>query len=214
MTKYEVRKQISKEFDCARGSFYAELMDNPTDKLFYKLIRNNQSSASKVAHSMLMTGLELKDRRSQCGTFASYNEDLAAPNNHPNFSQECLNSATLQKAVIEEITRLKPDELILIDEEDVFQAITSLNSGKAADELELTAEHLKYSDRVALPIIIEIFKEILRTKKVPEQFKSGIINPIHKMVKIPGILKIIGVSHFIHSWQTPGVCDPEMTAPA
>ena len=145
-------------------------MDNRTDKLFYKLIRNNQSSAAKVAHSMLMNGTELKDTRSQCGAFASYYEDLAAPKNHPNFSQEYLDSATLQEAVIEEITRLKPDELIPIDEEEIFLAIKSLNSGKAADELELTAEHLKYSDRVALPIIVEIFNEILRTKKVPEQF--------------------------------------------
>ena len=165
-------------------TFYAELMDNPTDKLFYKLIQNNQSSAAKVAHSMLMNGTELKDSRSQCGSFTSYYEDLAAPKNHPNFSQEYLDSATLQEAAIEEITRLKPDELIPIDEE-VFLAIKSLNSGKAADELELTAEHLKYSDRVALPIIVEIFNEILRTKKVPEQFESGIINPIHKKGKDP-----------------------------
>ena len=39
---------------------------------------------------------------------------------------------------------------------------------------------------MALPIIVEIFNEILRTKKVPEQFKSGIINPIHKNGKDPG----------------------------
>ena len=100
VTKYGVRIQIRREFACARDSFYAELMDNPTDKLFYKLIRNNQSSAAKMAHSMLMNGTELKDRRSQCGAFASYYEDMAAPKNHPNFSQEYLDSATLQKAVI------------------------------------------------------------------------------------------------------------------
>ena len=86
--------------------------------------------------------------------------------------------------------------MILIDEEKVFQAIKSLNSGKTTAELELTTEHLKYSYRVALPTIVEIFNEILRTKRVPEQFKSGFINPIHKRVKIPGILKIIGVSQF------------------
>ena len=214
VANFEVRKQIRREFACARDSFYAELMDNPTDKLFYKLIRNNQSSAAKVAHSMLMNGTELKDTRSQCGAFASYYEDLAAPKNHPNFSQEYLDSATLQEAVIEEITRLKPDELIPIDEEEVFLAIKSLNSGKAADELELTAEHLKYSDRVTLPIIVEIFNEILRTKKVPEQFKSGIINPIHKRGKDPRHLKIIGYHNSIHPRETPGVCDSEKTAPA
>ena len=38
---------------------------------------------------------------------------------------------------------------------------------------------------MALPIIVEIFNEILRTKIVPEQFKSGIIKPIHKKGKDP-----------------------------
>ena len=43
VAKYEVRKQIRREFACARDSFYAELMDNPSDKLFYKLIRRNKT---------------------------------------------------------------------------------------------------------------------------------------------------------------------------
>ena len=185
VAKYEVRKQIRREFACARDSFYAELMDNPSDKLFYKLIRRNQSCASKLSTSMLLNGKELNDCQNQCGAFAAYFEDLAAPKAHPNFSQEYLDSAIVQESLIDEITKLNPDELILVSGEEVFTAIKSLNSGKASDEMELSAEHLKYSDKVVIPLIVEIFNDILTTKTVPKEFKSGIIYPIHKKGKNP-----------------------------
>lgn len=160
-------------------------MDNPSDKLFYKLIRRNQSSSSKLPSSLLLNGSELRDSQSQCGAFASYFEDLATPKAHQKFSQEYLDSAKFQERVIEEITEKNPDELVPFSENEVLIAIKSLNSGKAADESELTAEHLKYSDKVLLPLIVEIFNDILTKKKVPEVFKSGIINPIHKKGKDP-----------------------------
>ena len=185
VAKYEVRKQIRREFACARDSFYAELMDNPSDKLFYKLIRRNQSGASKLSSSMLLNGKELNDCQNQCGAFAAYFEDLAAPKAHPNFSQEYLDSAIVQESLIDEITKLNPDELILVSGDEVFTAIKSLNSGKASDEMELSAEHFKYSDEVLIPLTVEIFNDILTTKTVPKEFKSGIINPIHKKGKDP-----------------------------
>ena len=186
VAKYEVRKQIRREFACARDSFYAELMDNSPDKLFYKLIRRNQSCTSKLPPIMLLNGKELNDCQNQCGAFAAYFEDLAAPKAHPNFSQEYLDSAIVQESLIDEITKLNPDELILVSEDEVFTTIKSLNSGKASDEMELSAEHLKYSDKVVIPLIVEIFNDILTTKTVPKEFKSGIINQIHKKGKDPG----------------------------
>ena len=56
VAKYDVRKQIRREFACTRDAFYAELMDNPSDKLFYKLIRKNQSTSSKVPTSLFVNG--------------------------------------------------------------------------------------------------------------------------------------------------------------
>ena len=104
---------------------------------------------------------------------------------HPNFSQEYLDSAIVQESLIDEITKLNPDELILVGEDEVLTAVKSLNSGKASDEMELSAEHLKYSDEVVVPLIVEICNDILTTKTVPKEFKSGIINPIHKKGKDP-----------------------------
>ena len=140
-------------------------MNNPSGKLFFKLIWRNQSSSSKLPSSLLLNRSELTDSQSQCGAFASYFEDLEVPKDHPNFIQEYLNSAKLQEKLIDGITEQNPDELVPISGNEVFIAIKSLNSGKAADETELTAEHLKYSDKVVLPVIVEIFNDISPTKK-------------------------------------------------
>ena len=49
----------------------------------------------------------------------------------------------------------------------------------------LTAEYLKYSGTVLLAAIAAVFNEILRTKVIPDAFKSGIITPVHKKGKDP-----------------------------
>ena len=183
VAKYDMQKQIRREFACTRAAFYAELTDNPSDKLFYKLIRKNQSTSSKVPTSLSVNNAELTDGQKQCGAFAAYFEELATPKVHPNFYQEYLDTI-FQETITEEITNQYPDELVLFDEDEVLKAITSHNSAKAADEM-LTAEHLKYSDRVALPMIVQILNDILTPKKVPDSFKSGISNPIHKKGKYP-----------------------------
>ena len=82
-----------------------------------------------------MNSVELTDGQSQCGAFVAYFEDLAAPKAHHKFDQEYLDAAVFQVSVT--------DELVLIDENEMLNAIKYLNSGKAADELELTAEHPK-----------------------------------------------------------------------
>ena len=74
VARYETRKKIRREFACARYSFNAELIDNPSDKLFYKPIRRNQSGSSKLPLSQLLNRTGLADTQSLCGAFASYFE--------------------------------------------------------------------------------------------------------------------------------------------
>ena len=81
---------------------------------------------------------------------------------------------------MEEFAIIKPDSLPVISENEVLKAIKSLNSGKSADEMGLTAEHLKYSGTVLLAAIAAVFNEILRTKAIPDAFKSGIPQFIKK----------------------------------
>ena len=86
---------------------------------------------------------------------------------------------------MEELANISPDSLPVISESEVLKVIKSLNSGNSADEMGLTAEHLKYSGTVLLAAIATVFNEILRTKVIPDVFKSGIITPVHKKGKDP-----------------------------
>ena len=67
---------------------------------------------------------------------------------------------------MEELASIKPDSLPVISESEVPKAIKSLNSGKSADEMGLTAEHLKYSGTALLAAIAAVFNEVLRTKAI------------------------------------------------
>ncbi|MEW8545343.1 MAG: reverse transcriptase family protein, partial [Candidatus Thiodiazotropha sp.] len=183
--KYNVRRQIRREFASARDAFYTELMENPSSKHFYRLIRRNQSTTNRLPVTLNVCGDEIGEVGQQCEAFAAYFEDLAVPKTHPEFDQEYLDLTLHQLDLIQELTLLEPDSLPIIDEADIQQAIKSLNNGKAPDEMGLSAEHLKYSGSVLLPVIADIFNGILRTKSIPEAFKSGIITPVHKKGKDP-----------------------------
>ena len=185
VAKYAVRKQIRREFASAREAFYSELMENPSSKHFYRLIRRNQSDVGKSSVSLKVDDEDVTDPAHQCRAFGAYFEDLAAQKSHPDFDQDYLDLTLRQVDLMEELANTNPDSLPVIFESEVLKAIKSLNSGKSADEMGLTAEHLKYSGTVLLAAIATIFNEIFRTKIIPDSFKSGIITPVHKKGKDP-----------------------------
>ena len=66
--------------------------------------------------------------------------------------------------------------------------MSQLNSKKSADEQGLTAQHLKYSGKVLIEEITDIFNSIIAEGKVPQMIKSGILTPVLKKSKDPTLL--------------------------
>jgi hypothetical protein len=54
-----------------------------------------------------------------------------------------------------------------------------LHSGKAADELGLTAEHVKNSPSIVITFLTICFNTILKDKQILDIFKTGIVTPVH-----------------------------------
>ncbi|MES9879262.1 MAG: reverse transcriptase domain-containing protein [Sedimenticola sp.] len=183
--KYSVRKQIRREFATARDEFYNDILNNPTDKHFYTLIRRSQSITTRRTPSILVGGEDITDGTIQRNAFAAFYEDLSVPKDHPNFDEEFLTTTQLQLDLIQQINEhiMKDEPLVPFAEEEVGRAIRSLNSGKSQDESNLTAEHLKFAGPIVLPCIVTIFNMILETKTIPDVFKSGVLTPIHKKGK-------------------------------
>jgi hypothetical protein len=58
-----------------------------------------------------------------------------------------------------------------------------MNSGKAADEYGITAEHVKFAGSKIYTLYQDIFNQIFQEGKVAQSFKTGVITPILKKSK-------------------------------
>ena len=120
--------------------------------------------------------------------FARYYEDLAVPKDkgYETASLELRNVRhTLMEDICEEEAKTHTQ---VITSEMIQNAVESLNTGKAADEHGLKAEHFKNSPH-AIYIFLEMcFKRILNDSITPDTFKTGILTPVLKKAKNPMIM--------------------------
>lgn len=188
--KYNVRKQIRREFASARDEFYNEILTNPSNKHFYTLIRRSQSVTTRRTSCLLLQGEDVTDSETQRRAFASYYEDLAVPKDHPNYDEDFLELTQIQLDLIQQINDhvMVEETTAPFTEDEISIAINSLNLGKSSDESNLMAEHLKYAGASILPYLATVFDSILETKCVPAIFKSGVLTPIHKKGKDPKLV--------------------------
>ncbi|MES9903995.1 MAG: reverse transcriptase family protein, partial [Sedimenticola sp.] len=179
---------IRKEFACSKEEFLNEIMENPTNKHFYRLIRRSQTSSQNVLPCLVINGEETTDLPSQRNAFARYFEDLAVPKQDDRFDSPYLDLSQTQVKLINAINELQQCAPVHITEDDVNKAINTLNTGKSPDETALKSEHLKYAGKTITPTICAIFNKIISEGEVPAVFKTGVITPIHKKGKDPSSL--------------------------
>ena len=149
---------------------------------FYRLInRNSKGSRSTVA--LVEKGKRLTDPQEQCRGFASYYEDLAIPKDSSSFDDDYKSRVSADLHLIRQVAGDSSEAVPLIEADEVERAIKKLHRKKAADEYGLVSEHLKTAGSSVFDPLALIFSEILQMKHIPEQFKSGILHPIHKKGK-------------------------------
>ena len=71
----------------------------------------------------------------------------------------------------------------------IQKAVESLNTGKAADEHGLKAEHFKNSPHSVYIFLEMCFKRILDDKITPYIFKTGILTPVSLCMDFMRILR-------------------------
>jgi hypothetical protein len=124
----------------------------------------------------------------QTKCFARYYEDLAVPKDK-GYDTASLELRNLHHTLMEDICDEEPKtHTQVITSEMIQKAVESLNTGKAADEHGLKAEHFKNSPH-AISIFLEMcFKRILNDNITPDIFKTGILTPVLKKAKNPMIM--------------------------
>ncbi|MCG8048963.1 MAG: reverse transcriptase family protein [Candidatus Thiodiazotropha endolucinida] len=116
----------------------------------------------------------------QC--FARYFEDLAIPKDQK-YDNVFLELCNMRVSETESGYSGDLNTDLKITESEIGSAIDLLNNGKAPDEYGLSSEHFKAAKPVIVPVLTDLFNQILTEKKVPASFKTGIITPVLKKGK-------------------------------
>ena len=141
MTKRNLRQQMRKEQFIERDKFYNDLMDNPGTVVIHRLINRNRLNRHNDTACITEQTTNHYTTEDQTNCFARYYEDLAVPKDkgYDTASLELRNvSHTLMKDICEEEVKIHTQ---VITSEMIQKAVESLNTGKAADEHGLKAEH-------------------------------------------------------------------------
>ena len=141
MTKRNLRKQMRKEQFIERNKFYNDLMDNPGTVVFHRLINRNRLNRNNDTACITEQTTNHYTTEDQTNCFARYYEDLAVPKDkgYDTATLELRNvSHTLMEDIFEEEAKTHTQ---VITSEMIQKAVESLNTGKAADEHGLKAEH-------------------------------------------------------------------------
>ncbi|CAC5391219.1 unnamed protein product [Mytilus coruscus] len=157
-------------------------MDNPSTELFYKLINRNKTKSRTET-----SGMEIDDfsTQNQSRAFANYYEDLSIPK-ESSYENSYLELCQTRQKIVEETFSQKMPSINPYTEKEVKQATENLNTGKSSDEHGICAEHLEYTQHTVVPALTKINYKILQERKVPNDFKSGILTPVLK--KDPSIV--------------------------
>lgn len=180
--KSNVRKVLRKERALEKQNFYQKLENDHSTKMFHQLIRRNMECSNQIADVILHKNVEHTCQTAQRDAIADYFQELATPKAVNTYDQNFLDISKHRCENINDLTSKIPNRE-KFSEKDIETAIQQLNTGKSGDEYGLFAEHLKPAKSVLISVLKNLFNKILYERKIPEQFKTGIITPICKKGK-------------------------------
>jgi hypothetical protein len=89
--------------------------------------------------------------------------------------------------------------------EDITSAIKEMNCGKAPDILGISAEHIQYKGKSVAKYILATFREMIRTKIVPEEIQEGFYKPAMDPTNYRGITVLMSIEKLFEKvWLSKG----------
>ena len=168
--RQEIASQRNKEMD---DIMKARFQDSKT---FHKLV-NSHKKFSKVSVDELIVGNNrYTTPQDILQGWKEHFEALATPTDA---TENSYTNREFDLDVIYEICK-SDSELLIFTEEEVDEAIKSLNLNKAPDVFGLTAEHIKYGGERLTTAITNLINNICNSEDVPDLLKLGILTPVFK----------------------------------
>ena len=183
-SKKELRKAQRQLTNSIRMKNYNEIMEaSPYDqKVFYKLVNKQRKHKVEAPDEMLIEGKFVQGDELREG-LATYFEQLATPEGRPEFDTQYKLDIDLKIQLLKEIARITRKPVPEATNEMVYQVIQKLKNNKAADELGLTSEHIKYGGISLVESMTSVINSILKEVEIPDFLKAGIVTPVHKKGK-------------------------------
>ena len=125
---------------------------------FFRLIKRNKGLSTTSRQNILkINGLNTEDCNEERKAFALYYEDLATPKTSEIFDENYLENCRHRCNLIENLANLKKEHIQPVKIVEIFDAVKSLNTNKAADEYDVTAEHIKYGQDALLKTTLYLY---------------------------------------------------------
>ena len=180
--KRELRQAQRQLSASRRNKLYNDIMDSYwlDQKLFYKLINRQRNGHSRKLNKLTVDDVHLETSSEIREGWANYFKQLSTPSSSPVFVNEHkqLIENDVQTLLDLQNKSVVPENYASADE--IFDAMMKMKNGKAADELNLMSEHLKLGGPTICNVLKVLFDRIVKQKKIPDIFKSGIITPVYK----------------------------------
>ena len=208
-TKRNLRSTQRLDTATKRTKLYSDIMSASENdsKNFHKLIQQQRTTRTATVTEIRWNDNIYSTPDDIRNGFYQYFQALAIPSEDSMVDANYKQLVDLDFLLIEQITDQSSNSTITISLEDIASAIKEMNRGKAPDILGISAEHIQYGGQS-----VATFREIIRTKIVPEEIKEGLSTPIVKKNKpamdptnYRGITVLVSIEKlFIKLWLSKG----------
>ena len=170
----------------ARENLYQDICNaniEKDQKLFYKLVNKQRNSKTNCTDRIIVNGKNFEEYDNIIDGWQQHFESLAQPKEKPTFDEMYKAEVNFDVNDIESICLEQRQPVDPVTNKEVKSAILDLKNNKAADYMELSAEHLKMAEEELTPFITDIVNEIFNLSEVPSILKKGHLTQILKKRK-------------------------------
>ena len=163
MRKTELKKILRQKIRQAnaqkRTLLYEQIMQaTPRDvKLFHSLIETQRTTKSSQCTELMVDDQLINDPHELLTAWTKHFQRLATPMDLASFDTKYHQLVEEDVLILQMLIAENNDDFTDITTEEVRKAISSFNSGKAADLGGLCSEHLKYAADVISPYLASLF---------------------------------------------------------
>ena len=170
-------------FETAREKTRQEILDAKAEdsKLFHKLVNKQRGRLKHCVNELHVGGKVYDSSTSILDGWRDHFGSLAVPDATCSFDEDYREMVDLEIRETMDMCRdARSDGHERITVQQVKQAVSALNRGKAADVYGLTAEHFLHGGDGLLETTTDIINGLYKFGKLSSNLKVGVLTPVYK----------------------------------